>query len=503
MKNNAVEKVERIERKKAEKERKRAEKQRLEEEKERINAEKRAREARIKAEKREMKEKEKRKKGKRANVGLIISTVCLSVLSLVLGGVLGYTYLTPSKSDILMESSYRRAFLDTVSYVDSIDNNLSKVLVTTDSGAMQKYFLDLAVLSELCESDLQELPLTDESKSYTSKFINQIGDFSKYLNNKLIDGENILESEKKALLTLKNANLSLKESLKDILDNMEENFKFISLKEGDKENLLVKSFNELQNLSIGYPELIYDGPFSDGLVNREIKGLKEKEISSAKAKELAKEYLFGYELELEEQGETAGQFECYNFSGENDGVYAYLQLSKKGGKLITMSFNQSKKEERLSEEEAINKGLEFFERLKIDNMKAVWVDKIDKEAVINYASTVNDVIIYPDLIKVKVSLYDGKITGYEAKNYYINHLERIIESPNLTKNVALTKVPKDLDVHTVRLAVVPVGTNGEALCYEIMGKIGEETYYYYINATTGRQVELFKVVKGTEGELLV
>ena len=157
----------------------------------------------------------------------------------------------------------------------------------------------------------------------------------------------------------------------------------------------------------------------------------------------------------------------------------------------------------LTEEEAIEKGLSFFEKLSIDGMKAVWSEKKDNTLTVNFAFTENDVIIYSDLIKVKISLTTGDIIGYEAKTYYLNHTERAVSSPSITKEEALKKTPSDLDVKLIRLAIVPKGKAKEALCYEIAGTVEGETYYYYINALNGRQEELFKVVKGTEGNLLI
>ena len=54
-----------------------------------------------------------------------------------------------------------------------------------------------------------------------------------------------------------------------------------------------------------------------------------------------------------------------------------------------------------------------------------------------------------------------------------------------------------------RLAVVPVGSSSEKLCYEFFGEVDGQTYYVYIDAINGRQVQMFKVVESTEGTLLM
>ena len=168
-----------------------------------------------------------------------------------------------------------------------------------------------------------------------------------------------------------------------------------------------------------------------------------------------------------------------------------------------MTVLETTEEINLEKEEGVTKGLEFLSKLGIENMREVWQEKVGNTLTVNYATEVNGVICYPDLIKVKISLYDGSILGYEAKTYYLNHTERKIESATLTKEEALSKINDLVDVYTVRLSLIPIGESGEALAYEIMGKIDGETYYYYIDAKSGKQVELFRVVLGTEGELLV
>ena len=43
----------------------------------------------------------------------------------------------------------------------------------------------------------------------------------------------------------------------------------------------------------------------------------------------------------------------------------------------------------------------------------------------------------------------------------------------------------------------------EVLTYEFMGERNGDTYYVYIDANTGVEVDIFKVVKTTEGTLLM
>ena len=65
------------------------------------------------------------------------------------------------------------------------------------------------------------------------------------------------------------------------------------------------------------------------------------------------------------------------------------------------------------------------------------------------------------------------------------------------------KVSSNIELKSCRLALVPIGTSSEKLCYEFSGEYDGSTYYIYIDAITGRQVEMFKVIESTEGTLLI
>lgn len=472
---------------------------------------------RIKYEKQKLKaqgkeEKDKRKhelkKSKRNNGygkgGFITAVVSLSIVSLILAGILTYTMLMPSSADKALEAGYSRSFYNTVDYVDNIDLNLSKAFATSDSGALQGYLLNTAINSELAENDLQSLPLQDESKFYTTKLVNQIGDYSKYLNNKLINGESLTEQDYATLYSLYEANKTFKNSLAKMMESMGEDYSFSSMAGSGKGDIVVEGFGELQNLSTQYPELIYDGPFSDGINEREIKGLTGAEISTATALERFNSVFADYGvIGAESVGETTFGIECYNFQAEVNGELLYAQFSKKGGNLVMFSYAGSCKETNLSETEVKEKASAFLEKVGLSGMKPVWIDKENNVYTINYAFEKDGVIVYSDLAKVRVCAETGMVIGLECSSYYTNHTDRVIGAPALTKSQAQNKVSSNIEVETSRLALVPVGTKTEKLCYEFSGTYDGDTYYVYIDAVSGKQVELFKVVRTTEGSLLM
>ena len=449
--------------------------------------------------------RERRRESRRGYGGWLAAVITLGLATLVLASVLTFTFLMPSTSDMMLESTYQKSFYDTVDQIDNIDLNLSKVLASGDTGAMQKYLVNTAINSELAENDIQQLPLQDESKFYTTKLINQIGDYAKYLNNKLIQGETLSAADMEGLINLYHANKTLKDALQKTVSKMGVDYSFSSLIEGGEGDIVISNFNELQNLSVQYPELIYDGPFSDGQENREIKGLSGDVISAEQAREEFSRLFGNYGLEnVKNVGEVSGSIEAYNVQGEKDGEILFAQITKTGGKLLMYSYSGSCMDVKIDDEKAIVACNEFLSMLGIEGMKPVWINLANNLYTVNLAYTMGETVVYPDLIKIRVCAETGMVIGFEAKSYYTNHVERQIEEPLLSEAKAEENLSANIEVENVRLVIVPVGEKTEKLCYEFSGTFDGSTYYVYIDASSGRQVEMFIVIESsTEGTLLI
>ncbi len=442
--------------------------------------------------------------GGASKAGWLAAVITLSVCTLVLASVLTFTLLVPTVNDNMLEATYQKSFYDTVEQVDNIDLNLSKAINTKDTGALQKYLVNTAINSELAENDIQQLPLEDQSKFYTTKLINQIGDFAKYLNNKIIDGKRLTNTDFESLNSLYRANLELKKSLQKTVGKMGGDYSFSSMIGGGEGNLVISDFNQLQNMSVQYPELIYDGPFSDGQTQRQIKGLSGEKITKEQAQETFMKIFSPMGVtNVQSMGEATGDIECYNVQGEKDGELLFAQISKQGGKLVMFSYSGSCRETLITDDQAIEKAQEFLSELGLTNLKPVWINLANNVYTINFAGEQNDVVIYPDLIKIRVCAETSGVIGIETKSYYTNHTQRHVSSPKISVQTAKQSLSENIQVDSVRLALVPIGTNTETLCYEFFGTVENDTYYIYIDAQSGKQVEMFKVVSGTEGELLI
>ena len=57
-------------------------------------------------------------------------------------------------------------------------------------------------------------------------------------------------------------------------------------------------------------------------------------------------------------------------------------------------------------------------------MHESYFSRYDGILTVNFAAVQDDVVLYPDLVKVQVSLRDGAVIGLEAGGYLRNHVAR-------------------------------------------------------------------------------
>ena len=166
-----------------------------------------------------------------------------------------------------------------------------------------------------------------------------------------------------------------------------------------------------------------------------------------------------------------------------------------------MDRNREVEAEIVSQEEADKKAKEYLEQKGFKNMKETYYLKQSGIVTINYAATQDDVIMYPDLIKVKVALDNGEILGIETTGYLNSHTERKLEEPKVTKEQAKESLNKNLNIESESLAVIPTEWKTEVLCWEFEGNVEGLDFIVYVNAETGKEEDILIITNTPEGTL--
>jgi germination protein YpeB len=125
--------------------------------------------------------------------------------------------------------------------------------------------------------------------------------------------------------------------------------------------------------------------------------------------------------------------------------------------------------------------------------------RLDGILTVNYAATQNGVLLYPDLIKLQLSMKDGLVVGIEAVNYLNNHKTRTIPEPAIPEADARSRVNPALTIERVRRCIIPLD-EGEVQCWEITAALNDdERYLVYVDAQTGVEKTILRIMQDDNG----
>ena len=410
------------------------------------------------------------------------------------------------------ENSYNMAFYSLVDYVENVETYLAKSLISSTPEHGAETLTNVWREANLAQSYLARLPIESQELENTEKFLNQVSDYSYSLSRKNIYNESLSDEDLKNLKDLHNYSVELENTLNQLSEDI--NSGRIKWNELSNKGTVAfaqqvstqtnDSFSNLEENFHEYSGLIYDGAFSEHITSSEKKGLTGNDIDEETAKQKVSEFVGQEKIkEIQSLGfsENATIPE-YNFSVktnlEND---ITISVSKKGGHIIYMNSNRTVNSEIISQEEANEKGKEFLNNKGLNNMKETYYLKQDGIATINYAYTQNDVVVYSDLVKVKVALDNGEVLGIETTGYLNNHTQRDTSKVKISKEEAKKTLNKDLEISSEGLAIIPTEYNTEILCYEFKGKVDDREFLVYINAENGREEDILIITNTPNGTL--
>lgn len=434
----------------------------------------------------------------------IVVAIILLTAIILLSVFLGLSRADGKSWMAMSENNMESAYYTLTDSLLNIENNFSKLRVTRDGNLAGEMLIDVAMDSQTAAANLAILSYSGYDMSALVKFCNQVGDYSKYLVTKLTGGEELSEEDYNTLAKLYEATYSIGKKLNAVKDALMSGEKIVTgLDEFNSQ--FTEIADSLVDGSIKYPSLIYDGAFSDSLEERQPKALSGEDIDPEKQQDNIAKILCDYEIKsVKYTGESDNGFTAYVYDITlEDGSNVYLQLAKKGGSIVMWDKQFDSQQPTLSVEEGVVLAEQYMQKQGYENVKGVYACVTDSVLYVNICYVENDIVLYPDMIKIKVSLDDGKIIGFEGLNYIYNHTERSLETPSVTEGEVRNMNFGGLEVQSVRLALIPLDNSKESLTYEVYGKVDNYAYYVFIDAMTGKAVEVLQVIDSDEGELLM
>ena len=429
-----------------------------------------------------------------------LSSILIAVLAIAL--ILNISQANRVQALTLQVNSvYQKALFETAALIGDIELNLEKLLITGSSAKEQELLGDIARQSDSAQDNLSMLPASLPFVPDSIKFINQTGDFARTLGDRLAAGSAVGDDDRELIILLHQNCKQLKDALNGMTEDilMGEN----PFEDAGSAPVTAAETESQTEPSVNYPSLLYDGPFSDGRETGRLLAAGSSEVTAEEALTRAADFI-GKERVISSSvtGEGTTPVPCHEITVETEEGALNLAVTRQGGEIVYMLYSGQAVKENFSQAELIDLASSFLKSRGYPNTAVSYWSYYDGILTVNFAAIQDGVILYPDLIKVQMSSSTGNIVGLEALNYLANHTYRKNLVPTLTQEEAETLLGPLLTVERARLCLIPTDA-GEALTWEFSCAHESNRYLIYIDAHTGLEREIYRVVEDQYGQLAI
>lgn len=443
------------------------------------------------------------------NKKTLIAIIAILVLLTIATGYYAYKLREEYLNNNL--NTYNEAFSNVVEYINKIEKSLAKATISKSAEYSTETLTKIWDNSNLALAYLSHIPIADDGLSQTVKFLNQVSDYTYTLSKKGMSQENLTDEELNNLQELHKYCIELGVSLNQIEQDLytgdakwqdltkQNNLQFAQAVDN------VTVFSSIDSNFEEYEGLIYDGAYSDHIEKVEKKGLTGNDISEDEAEQIVRSFFDGQEIKnITRNGfiENAS-IPVYDFTIEfnNSEESAGINIAKKGGHIVQFDKNREVSESKITKEEAKEIGKSFLDGKEFKNMEPTYCSITENIITVNYAYSQDGVIVYPDLVKVKIAMDNGEILGLESSGYLNSHEERTISEAKITIEQAKENLNSNLQIQSEGRAIIPTKWKTEILCYEFKGKVEDTEFLVYVNCETGKEEDILVVVDNENGEI--
>lgn len=442
------------------------------------------------------------------------------IMSIIIVALSGLSLILAIKLSKKVESAvrvntnnYDMAFYELVDYVQNVETYLAKSLITTTSEHGAETLTHVWREANLAQTYLAMLPLESQELENTEKFLNQVSEYSYVLSRKNIYNKDLTDEELANLQKLYEYSVDLSNTLNQLSTELGSgqiswddlsNSKNNAVATQVSATVTQDSFTNLEQNFHEYSGLIYDGAFSEHIVTVEKKGVTGDNIDEETAKQKVMEFIGENKVKkidslgMSENASTP----VYTFSIKTENEdNINITITQKGGHIVYMNCDRNVEVEDISQDVANEIGRKFLEEKGFPNMEATYYLKQSGIVTINYAYVQNEVIMYADLIKLKIALDNGEILGMETTGYLNCHYERDLGTEKISIERAKKNLNDNLQIASQKLAMVPTEYKTERLCYEFKGKLNDIDFIVYINAQTGDEEDVLIITNTENGTL--
>ena len=410
------------------------------------------------------------------------------------------------------ENVCREAYTELAGSVRELNAELSKLVLSEAPSTLALSLDGVWRESGAITALLGRIPSAHAENAALNRLIVQTGDYCRSLSSSVLGGKPLTENDRKQILSLVDASEKICTELENRLAGGN-----IPLTALDAERFYAEPAGE----NAEYPKLDYNGPYSDSAENRQALGVSGDELSEDEVKTKAKELVA---LALGDEG-AAEQITAQSLARVEagyprydlalvlpDGRTADIALAAQGGQLVYFRLYGARETAPAEQDLGTlkTKGLEFLRALGYEHAEPTYHSTYDGSVVVSCCCTQGlghaladgeeepSVIMMNDAVRLRFDTATGDIIGADASKCLMNHTERSFADVTAAEQAQANLSPY-LSVSSSRLALIPMDDFSEKLCWEFRGSFRENEYLVYMDATTGEEVRIVRIISDENG----
>ncbi|MGI6358722.1 MAG: germination protein YpeB [Bacillota bacterium] len=407
---------------------------------------------------------------------------------------------------VQLENSYQRAFHELVWNIRTVENELAML---SAAGGLNQQMQSLATVWRqvyAAQENVGQLPLglvpLDESEAYLS----QVGD---YVFSLVTKGAGLSDEERARVAQLQQSAAKIGDQLASLQANiLQQNILWTDVQKAlvkarredeVRDNTVVNGFQLVNKEVQEFPEVALDQRI--GVAQPPPTALTGEKVTQEEALDIARWFLSpgdknAYLLVSSEL--TGGPIPTYRFvftPNEGDRRIT-VEVTERGGKVFWMLDNRVPTAVQVPAAALSQQASAWLRRRGYHNLQLIGLHEYQGSVLFAFVYEQDGVLVYPDLLRLRVASDDGSVIGFEGNGYVAYHREqRQLPEPQVSLQQALSKLASGLQqVGPAQMAVIFNARAEEALVYEIpVSRNMEGGFLVYIDAQDGEEVQIVRL----------
>ncbi|MBE3518733.1 MAG: germination protein YpeB [Firmicutes bacterium] len=448
-----------------------------------------------------------------------IALWALAVVAILAVGFGISQHRAAQSSRLQVTATRQRALFSLINHVENMEAAMAKARAASSSGQKVTFLTNVWYHAGAAQEAVSLAPIASIDLSRLKQFFGVVGDYALVLSQKIARGDMVTPDEWAELNRLEGSVKDLATMLADTGSRVAvTGFGFgaplslVRFGASPPDDPLFRGFSEIDDLLQSVPSPTYDGPFSEqNLKQRPLApAFAGQEITQERAKELGLSFIPADDTwESVRVERIDGAIPCYMVTGKRrDGSEVTAAVSRSGGRVLWVQDSRLPGTPRLTLDAAREQAKSFLTSKGFGDMVETGWRKgtpASSRVVLAYAPAATldgrKVVLYPDTVKVEVALDTGRIVAFDQTAYLTNHITRDFPATTVYTPEEAAKVldPSLKQVGPPRLVVAPRSPGQEILAWEFRVQKDQDTYLVYINAQTGREEIILRVIESPSG----